>query len=163
MRTSILGCLDYNDYDKVKENTRSICKVTHHDTRCVASCIAVTVAIATLLQRAASGTNNNNNDNNSNNNSSSNSSNSDVQGVIDVALQHALGYIDSKYRDEFTRHVVRDAEQSTLESLKLDEGKSIGYTLKCMASGFWGLCSSTQRSFKETLNCVAREAGDADT
>ena len=50
MRTSILGTMEYHDLDKVIENTKNACKVTHADPRCVASCVAVTVAIALMLQ-----------------------------------------------------------------------------------------------------------------
>ena len=51
MRTSVLGTMKFNDLDKVIENTRNACKVTHADPRCIASCIAVTIAIALMLQR----------------------------------------------------------------------------------------------------------------
>ena len=63
MRTSILGALNFNslsinerasplkqravflDIDKVIENTKRICLVTHADPRCLASCVAVTTAV----------------------------------------------------------------------------------------------------------------------
>ncbi len=50
MRTSILGTMEYHDIAKVLENTKNACKVTHADPRCVASCVAVTLAIALMLQ-----------------------------------------------------------------------------------------------------------------
>lgn len=50
MRTSILGIQDFSDIPTVIENTRQICKVTHADPRCIASCVAVTTAIALMLQ-----------------------------------------------------------------------------------------------------------------
>lgn len=50
MRTSILGTMQYHDLPKVIENTKNACKVTHADPRCIASCVAVTVAIALMLQ-----------------------------------------------------------------------------------------------------------------
>jgi ADP-ribosylglycohydrolase len=50
MRTSILGTMEYHDIAKVLENTKNACKVTHADSRCVASCVAVTLAIALMLQ-----------------------------------------------------------------------------------------------------------------
>ena len=50
MRTSVLGTMDFDDLDKVIENTKRACKVTHADPRCVASCVAVTTAIALMLQ-----------------------------------------------------------------------------------------------------------------
>ena len=50
MRTSIVGTLQFYDLEKVIANTTNACKVTHADPRCIASCIAVTIAIALMLQ-----------------------------------------------------------------------------------------------------------------
>ena len=50
MRTSILGVHDFGDIEKVIENTKAACKVTHADPRCIASCVAVTTAVAMMLQ-----------------------------------------------------------------------------------------------------------------
>ncbi len=70
-------------------------------------------------------------------------------------------HLDTQYKDEFLAHVKRDASIESLLSLKLDERDKIGYTLKCMGSGFWGLCSS--HDFKTTMNLLVKEGGDADT
>jgi ADP-ribosylglycohydrolase len=51
MRTSILGIYQYENLEQVKENTLTACKITHADPRCQASCVAVTRAIALMLQR----------------------------------------------------------------------------------------------------------------
>ena len=48
-----------------------------------------------------------------------------------------------------------------MEELNLDEPNRIGYTYKCLASGFYGLRST--RTFEETLNDLIRYGGDADT
>ena len=50
MRTSVLGTMDFDDLNKVIKNTKRACRVTHADPRCVASCVAVTIAIALMLQ-----------------------------------------------------------------------------------------------------------------
>lgn len=50
MRTSILGVPFFHDLDKVKENTVAIARVTHADPRSIASSVAVTTAIALMLQ-----------------------------------------------------------------------------------------------------------------
>jgi len=50
MRTSILGIHDFGNIEAVIVNTKAACKVTHADPRCVASCVAVTTAIAMMLQ-----------------------------------------------------------------------------------------------------------------
>ena len=50
MRTSILGIHDFGNIDGVIANTMAACKVTHADPRCIASCVAVTTAVAIMLQ-----------------------------------------------------------------------------------------------------------------
>jgi len=144
MRTSILGCLDYNDLNKVIENTLRICKVTHFDPRCLASCVAVTVTIASILQGAPTKTN------------------SDIQKLIDITEEHALKYIIGEDQiKEFKSYIVRESSKEALYALKLDDESSIGYTLKCMGSAFWGLNSTG--TFKETIMDLIKEGGDADT
>jgi ADP-ribosylglycohydrolase len=59
MRTSVLGTVSFHSLDAVRENTLLVCKTTHADPRCQASCVATTSAIALMLQggrqRAAAG------------------------------------------------------------------------------------------------------------
>lgn len=50
MRTSVLGIHDFGNIDGVISNTMAACKVTHADPRCLASCVAVTTAVAIMLQ-----------------------------------------------------------------------------------------------------------------
>ena len=50
MRTSILGIHDFGNIEEVIKNTKTACKVTHADPRCIASCVATTTAIAMMLQ-----------------------------------------------------------------------------------------------------------------
>lgn len=42
--------VNFESLDKVIENTKLICKCTHVDLRCQVSCVAVTAAIAIMLQ-----------------------------------------------------------------------------------------------------------------
>jgi ADP-ribosylglycohydrolase len=69
--------------------------------------------------------------------------------------------LEPKYEEEFRRHIQRDGSVASLESLELDDASKIGYTLKCVGSGFWALCSSSD--FKNMINLLIREGGDADT
>lgn len=48
MRTSVVGILNFNDLDKVWENTKEISLTTHADPRCTASCVAITTAVSTV-------------------------------------------------------------------------------------------------------------------
>lgn len=49
MRTSILGTYEFWDCNKVAHNTEKIAKVTHWDSRCVGSCVVLTLVISNLL------------------------------------------------------------------------------------------------------------------
>ena len=41
--------LSHTGLERVMENTREICLTTHADPRCLASCVAVTTAVRSLL------------------------------------------------------------------------------------------------------------------
>lgn len=47
-----------------------------------------------------------------------------------------------------------------MRELKLADRNSIGYTLKCMGAGFWSL---KKNDFREALQKIVLEGGDADT
>jgi len=136
MRTSILGCFKFEDLEAVKLNTKRFCQTTHWDSRCVASCIAMTVMISFLIQ-------------------------AENEFNLEELIQRALGIaeqeLDENYLEEFRFHM----NQTDVTELKLDEQAKIGYTLKCVGSAFWGLRNGTQ--WDRTLNTLIREAGDADT
>lgn len=50
MRTSALGIWEYPFPAKVKYNAEEVCKITHADPRCLGSCVAVSLAISSLLR-----------------------------------------------------------------------------------------------------------------
>jgi ADP-ribosylglycohydrolase len=50
MRTSIMGCWDYTDWESVRVHTENVCKLTHFDPRCVGSCVIVSFIISSFLQ-----------------------------------------------------------------------------------------------------------------
>jgi len=139
MRTSILGCYQYDDMTKVIANTVRIAKVTHHDPRCVASCVAIDSLIAMILQGRPCSTPD------------------ECEALAADAAKLSKDIAFEEHRAEFMRHL----NVKKLSELKLDEPKAIGYTFKCFGCGFYGLRS--QNDFKTTLREVAVEAGDADT
>lgn len=49
MRTAILGCWNYTDWERVKVNTENVCKLTHYDPRCVGSCVIITYIVHRYL------------------------------------------------------------------------------------------------------------------
>ncbi|XP_066283565.1 ADP-ribosyl-[dinitrogen reductase] glycohydrolase-like isoform X2 [Branchiostoma lanceolatum] len=147
MRTSILGVHQYQDLDAVIHNTEKLCRVTHADPRCIASCVAVTTAIAMMLQGKhwkEDGT-------------------IDVGGITSDSFEYAKKYLvaddgteDSTAVQELQFHM----EAEKLSYLKLDERRKIGYTYKTMGAGFWSL---RQNDFRKALTELIMEGGDADT
>ena len=133
MRTSVLGIWAYDQPDAVRRNAELVCKVTHYDPRCVASCVCVCLAISSLLGGAA-----------------------DIE-ALSVELERATTSYDNRAAEFFER-----ANQATLESLRLDDERSgIGYTLKSMGAALWALRHAT--SYREGVLAVIREGGDADS
>lgn len=49
MRTAILGCWNYTDWEQVKSNTENVCKLTHYDPRCIGSCVIITYIVHRCL------------------------------------------------------------------------------------------------------------------
>lgn len=119
-----------------------MCKTTHFDPRCIASCLAICLTVAHLIQKKV-------NEN-------------DIEPLIEHVQNETLQILGDdlaiEYRQSFLWHTDRER---TLEDLNLDQSSSIGYTYKCLASGFYGLRST--HSFEKTLNDLIRYGGDADT
>ncbi|CAB3981295.1 Hypothetical predicted protein [Paramuricea clavata] len=140
MRTSVLGTMEFRDLDKVIENTRSACMVTHADPRCIASCVAVTIAIALMLQRKH------------------NKGKHDIDAIMSTAHWYAEQELKEtpQYKDELKHHMFAES----LDKLELDSPQAIGYTFKCMGAGFWAF---RQKDFREAIQAITMEAGDADT
>lgn len=141
MRTSILGIHDFGNIDGVIANTMAACKVTHADPRCIASCVAVTTAVAIMLQGKHL----------------KKSRDYDVDAVINEAYEYARATLETAPEDEELKKYMF---AKSLDELKLDENGKIGYTYKCMGAGFWAL---RQDNFRAALEAIAYEGGDADT
>ncbi|KAL6059123.1 ADP-ribosylglycohydrolase [Balamuthia mandrillaris] len=145
MRTAVLGVYQFEQLEKVIENTIRMAKVTHWDPRCIASSVATTVAIALMLQEKHDV-----------------ESFEGLQKLIGEAMEHSTKFLKKEeHKKEFEEHIKRDSTLHSLHSLQLSESQKIGYTFKCVGSGFWALCSD--RDFKETFNLLIKEGGDADT
>ncbi|XP_070558795.1 microtubule-associated protein 1B-like [Ptychodera flava] len=136
MRTSILGIHQYQDIEKVINNTLEICKTTHADPRCAASCVAVTTAIAMMLNLK--------------------SENVDVKDILDKSYKYAKKQLKKSEKEELKKYMYCE----DLDKLMLDEHNKIGYTYKCLGAGFWAF---KQKDFRKALTSIVREAGDADT
>ncbi|XP_074660098.1 ADP-ribosyl-[dinitrogen reductase] glycohydrolase-like [Tubulanus polymorphus] len=147
MRTSVAGVYRFNDIEAVIRNTLSFCKVTHADPRCQASCVAVTTAIAQMLQRKHV----------------DETGRHDADKIMEESFEHAKKYLvnaegsqDEEFVTEFRRHMFAES----ISDLQLGEEQKIGYTLKTMGAGFWAF---RQTNFRTALEAVLFEGGDADT
>lgn len=109
MRTSIVGIWQYDNFEQVAENAKQVCQITHYDPRCVASCVAVSIAISAMLQGYSS-----------------------METIIEKSISFAKKYEPS------VETILQDLPQG-IGDLKLDEFPSIGYTYKALAAGFWVL------------------------
>eukprot|EP00795_Rhopilema_esculentum_P012957 gene12957-3720_t len=143
MRTSILGIHEFMSLEKVKENTVNVCKCSHADPRCIASCVAVTTAISTMLRREdqfilANG-------------------DFDISAITQFAYENAVTYIEN---EDQKRELEAAMFAKRISSLELSEYGKIGYTLKTLGAGFWAL---RQNDFEKALTTIVMEAGDADT
>ncbi|MBD2292448.1 ADP-ribosylglycohydrolase family protein [Anabaena sphaerica FACHB-251] len=138
MRTSVLGIWEYFDADKVRNNAENVCKITHADPRCVASCVAVSLAISHL-----------------------------IQGVEDVNLLVDEIANDVKSFHPEIEESFHKAKADSLDDLDLDEGLNanesyrLSYTLKTLGAGFWALLHA--ENFAEGILAIIQEGGDADT
>jgi ADP-ribosylglycohydrolase len=136
MRTSILGVWQYSSTDDVIRNAEAVCRITHFDPRCVASCVVICLAIRSLLTEEHS------------------------EGKLCEKLVPYLLEIADRYDPRVKEYITKGA-QPAIESLELDDPESIGYTLKAMASGIWALLYPS--SYREGILEVIHEGGDADT
>lgn len=109
MRTAILGVWDFREKKQVIENAKNICRITHFDPRCVASCVAVSLAISELL----TGT-------------------QEISNLFSFCIKEAMAF-DIGIRDEIGEL------PDKIEQLELDKEPGIGYTYKATKAGFWAL------------------------
>lgn len=179
MRTSILGIIQYNDLSKVLRNTIEICKVTHSDPRCVASCVAVTTAITMMLRGYSL-------DNIKpvatelsciTLSSSLEYLEKDIQNLKsvqfqahpqDLKLQKILDFLHKKFTSlkesiqsqTSPSELLQHMNLSTLEDTKFD-GETYGYTYLSLAAGYHSLYHF--QDFREGILNVIRQGGDTDT
>ena len=64
---------------------------------------------------------------------------------------------DKKQKNELRKYIL----SPSLADMKLDDKDSIGYTIKCVGAGFYGIRSG--KDFMTALRDVIMEGGDADT
>jgi ADP-ribosylglycohydrolase len=144
MRTSIMGVWEFHDIDRVIANSTLIASVTHTHPKCIASSVLVSVIIAWILQGEAC------------------MSIEECEVLLARAEKLVLPKLPEADRKEFSACL----HHSALSELKLDDARSMGYTLKCVGSGVFGLrCAIDDgpKAFHRMMDRIAREGGDADT
>lgn len=137
MRTAVLGVPEFWDQEVVLQNTAVACTVTHYDPRCRAACVAITSAVAQLLRGRA-----------------------DVAAVISRAASDALDSIGSEATAEVAREFHSFVSLERFSDAALDDGPTIGFALKTMASG---LIALRMDDFEKSITELSLQAGDADT
>nr|XP_034316439.1 ADP-ribosyl-[dinitrogen reductase] glycohydrolase-like [Crassostrea gigas] len=143
MRTSALGIHRFHDMDHVTKNAADVAKITHFDPRCQASSVAVSVAIAIMLQKKERHFNK--------------AEGYNVPAIIQDSYDIAVKFIEI---EEQKRELLSCMKCSDLKQLKLDESGKIGYTFKTLGSGFWAL---KQNDFRKAITKIVLQGGDADT
>ena len=136
MRTSVLGIWEHSSIEAVIRNAEDVCRITHFDPRCVASCVIICMAIRSLIN-------------------DENFQNPSADTLVSELIKTADRY-DPRVRD----YIIKGS-QPLITNLELDEPESIGYTLKAMAAGIWALLHP--RSYQEGILAVIHQGGDADT
>lgn len=103
MRTSVVGLLKEN----VASSAENICKLTHYDPRCVASCVIISEIINNLVYRN-----------------------------IEMPMEE-IKAIAIKYDDRIESFIDLAFNSQDITELNLDEQYSAGYTLKTLAAALW--------------------------
>lgn len=114
MRTSVLGAWEFWDAERVRQNASSVCRITHFDPRCVASCVAVCHAISALLRGE--------------------------QDPVKLMVAVSKMAIDL---DERAHETAKLAARGSLMALHLDDRVTMGHTLKTLGAGLWAMVHAT--------------------
>lgn len=169
MRTSVVGVPHFDDAEMTAILAAKFAKTTHYDPRCVASCVAVSTLVASLLRFAAAG--------------ETPDSECCLQAALSSAREKAIESIakehrllqkenavpapkpDSEWtvyeRDVATAELNAALEARDITVLNLDSKYKIGYTYSCLAAGVASLMSG--KAFVDAICDLTMEAGDADT
>ena len=147
MRTSVVGILRPADLLWTERAAATVCRVTHADPRCVASAVAISVAIAVLVEGGG------------------------VESALDNATARA-----QDYHSEINDYADMTLEQLQLDEGMDGPRKGrppIGYTYKCAGAGLWALGEMGNLfkrrmrigppMFLSILQRVIRAGGDTDT
>lgn len=166
MRTSILGVIYKNNLNQAVLEAIRYAKVTHADPRCIASSVALTVAIVLLHAGIAPA------------DALSSAENIAVSVLFDEmhAIKEHLNSKESQEWEEIAKDFekeLRECMHDSLDGLKLDEKGKIGYTFKSLGAAFYAMreamrlmsedSSSPEKVFRTVIQEIIFQGGDADT
>ena len=115
----------------VIENAINVCRMTHYDPRCVCSCVIVCSLIYNMIWK---------------NNY--------------LTIQEIVGLAD-KFEPECKEWILSAWSNENIESLKLDDEKTMAYTYRTLSAALWVYFHA--KDFETGLLAVVNEGGDADT
>lgn len=137
----VLGIPCFHLPEEVEANTVRICRTTHSDPRCVASCVLVTSVVSYMLQGKFDL-----------------DSYKTVDEMIHKAVTMATKYLcDKDHVNDFLTY----CNMTDVKSLNAREPLNMSYTFKAMAAGLIGLRS--QMSFKSFIMKLILEGGDSNS
>ena len=115
----------------VIENAINVCRMTHYDPRCVCSCVIVCSLIYNMIWK---------------NNY--------------LTIREIVGLAD-KFEPECKEWILSAWSNENIESLKLDDEKTMAYTYRTLSAALWVYFHA--KDFETGLLAVVNEGGDADT
>lgn len=143
MRTCIVGAIDFNDQNKVKENTLKLAAVTHAGILAQASCIFATTIISEMLK----------------------SESVSIPELKAKAIADGLHFLKSCMASQFQL----DEWQYYTQDLQLEDvewdGPKLGYALFCVQAVIFGLNNevATSDDFKRVVQQLILQGGDCDS
>ena len=115
----------------VIENAINVCRMTHYDPRCVCSCVIVCSLIYNMIWKNNYLT---------------------IQEIVRLA---------DKFEPECKEWILSAWSNENIESLKLDDEKTMAYTYRTLSAALWVYFHA--KDFETGRLAVVNEGGDADT
>ncbi|XP_014785659.1 uncharacterized protein LOC106880302 isoform X1 [Octopus bimaculoides] len=139
VRAAILGIPYFYNLSEVANNSVRICRSSHNHPECIASCIAITVIIALLLQGS-----------HDLNNMGS------VRALLNTSAFHANPYLKT---DEQNNEFESVLSVTSLKSLNIREERKMTHTYKPL--GCAALAVKTTKGYREFISDLVLEGGDS--
>lgn len=139
MRTSVLGIAHFHDLNEVATNAVRICKATHNDPRCIASCVAACIIIALMLQGQHDM-----------------KSKSSLEELLEKAKEQGKMYLEEPFHQKDFYHYFNC---QTWEDAEFCEPRLTDYTFKPLGAGLVAL--RCMKDFKTTITELVMQGGHA--